>query len=76
MYDISFHNKSYIIAELLVVDSESVHVELPVGVPGDGHVREVALVVRGVRPAQDQLSALRGRRVAAHIMPHSLTRAI
>lgn len=53
-------------AEHVSFHGHLVHGELPVGGFAERHVREVPAVMSGVRPAQDDLAALRRRRISAH----------
>ena len=50
---------------------DGVHGELPVALPGDGDVGEVAGVVGGVRAAQQDLPAQRRGRVAGQVETES-----
>ena len=54
--------KKYYIAHL-----DSVHGELPVPLPGDGHVGEVSLVVLGVGAAEQELAAHRAGGVPVEV---------
>ena len=55
------------LTETVSTHGEAVHLELPVSLPGDGHVGEVSRVVVGVASSQQNLSARLGIGVSVEV---------